>query len=95
MIPIQDSLHRIQWDSDFGKAEFVIGYLDRVSGTVARVPFRRVRFPSGEQIARQRADPPVIVLHPIWHWTLADRKACATFGAFDLGQWEPHMPPVA
>ena len=51
MIPIQDLLHRIQWDSEFGKAEFVIGYLDRVSGTVARVPFRRIRFPSGEHFA--------------------------------------------
>lgn len=51
MIPIQDLLHRIQWDSEFRKAEFVIGYLDRVSGAVARVPFRRIRFPSGEHFA--------------------------------------------
>jgi uncharacterized protein (UPF0248 family) len=51
MIPIQELLHRIQWDSEFGKAEFVIGYLDRVSGTVARVPFRRIRFPSGGHFA--------------------------------------------
>ena len=49
----------------------------------------------GERLAQQRGDPPVIVLHPIWHWILADRKACATFGAFDLGQWDPHIPPIA
>lgn len=51
MIPVQDLLHRIQWDSEFGKAEFVIGYLDRVSGTLVRVPFGRIRFPSGEHFA--------------------------------------------
>lgn len=54
MIPVQDLLHRIQWDSEFGKAEFVIGYLDRVSGTVAREPFRRIRFPPGEHFAFER-----------------------------------------
>jgi uncharacterized protein (UPF0248 family) len=51
MIPIQDLLHRIQRDSEFGKAEFVDGYLDRVSGTPVRVPFHRIRFPSGEHFA--------------------------------------------
>jgi uncharacterized protein (UPF0248 family) len=56
MIPIQDLLHRIQWDFEFGKAEFVVGYLDRVSRTVARVPFRRIRFPSGEHFAFEVAE---------------------------------------
>jgi uncharacterized protein (UPF0248 family) len=51
MIPIQDLLHRIQWDPEFGKAEHVVGYLDRVSGTLVRVPFRRIRFPTGEHFA--------------------------------------------
>jgi uncharacterized protein (UPF0248 family) len=51
MIPIQDLLHRIQWDFEFGKAEFVVGYLDRVSGTLVRVPFSRIRFPTGEHFA--------------------------------------------
>jgi len=48
MIPIQDLLHRIQWDPAFGQAEFEIGYFDRVTGEIVRVPFRRVRFAKGE-----------------------------------------------
>ncbi len=51
MIPIQDLLHRIQWDPVFGKAEFEIGYFDRVTGKIARVPFRHVRFEKGEHFA--------------------------------------------
>ena len=48
MIPIQDLLHRIQWDSEFGNAEFVLGYYDRVENRIVRVPFRRVHFEKGE-----------------------------------------------
>lgn len=51
MIPIQDLLHRIRWDPGFGKAEFEIGYLDRVTGRIVRVPFERVRFEAGEHFA--------------------------------------------
>ena len=51
MIPIQDLLHRIRWDPDFGKAEFVVGYFDRLSGALVRVPMRRIRFPTGEHFA--------------------------------------------
>jgi uncharacterized protein (UPF0248 family) len=48
MIPIQDLLHRIQWDPEFGKAEFELGYVDRVARTIVRVPFRHVHFAKGE-----------------------------------------------
>jgi uncharacterized protein (UPF0248 family) len=48
MIPIQDLLHRIQWDPEFGKARFVIGYGDRITGEIVKVPFQHVRFASGE-----------------------------------------------
>ena len=51
MIPIQDLLHRIQWDPEFGKAEFEIGYFDRVTNKIVHVPFRRVRFTPGERFA--------------------------------------------
>jgi uncharacterized protein (UPF0248 family) len=74
MIPIQDLLRRIQWDSEFGKAEFVIGYLDRVSGRPMRVPFSRIRFPSGEHFAFEAGDDEGVVhdvpLHrvrEVWH----------------------------
>ncbi len=48
MIPIQDLLHRIQWDSEFAKGEFVLGYYDRVGDRIVRVPFQRVHFEKGE-----------------------------------------------
>jgi len=47
MIPIHDLLHRIRWDPDYAKADFEIGYLDRVAGGVVRIPFRDVRFDEG------------------------------------------------
>ena len=48
MIPIQDLVHRIQWDPEFAKGEFVLGYYDRVENRVVRVSFRRVLFEKGE-----------------------------------------------
>jgi uncharacterized protein (UPF0248 family) len=51
MIPIQDLLHRIQWDRDFGAADFEVGYLDRIAGAIVRLPLRRVHFPKGEHFA--------------------------------------------
>jgi uncharacterized protein (UPF0248 family) len=38
MVPIQDVLHRIQWDPSCRGHRFDIGYLDRVAGAVVRVP---------------------------------------------------------
>jgi uncharacterized protein (UPF0248 family) len=51
MIAIQDLLHRMQWDPAYGKADFEIGYFDRVTGNIVRVPFRHVRFGKGEHFA--------------------------------------------
>lgn len=51
MQPIQDLLHRIQWDADFGRADFVIGYLDHVAHTIVRVPWTRVQFARGEHFS--------------------------------------------
>jgi uncharacterized protein (UPF0248 family) len=45
MIPIQDLLHRIRWDPEFGCGEFVIGYYDRIEHEIILVPFREIRFP--------------------------------------------------
>jgi uncharacterized protein (UPF0248 family) len=43
MIPLQDLLARIRWDSAFGDASFVLGYYDRVKGRIIRVNLREVR----------------------------------------------------
>jgi uncharacterized protein (UPF0248 family) len=51
MIPIQDLLHRIRWDPEFGKGEFVVGYYDRVARGLVHVPLARVRFERGEHFA--------------------------------------------
>lgn len=51
MIPIQDLLHRIQWDPDFGKADFMIGYYDRVDDRIIRVPFQRIHLTRGEHFS--------------------------------------------
>ncbi|NIO41999.1 MAG: DUF504 domain-containing protein, partial [Burkholderiales bacterium] len=47
MMPIQDLLNRIQWDANFGMADFVIGYYDRVTGTIKRVPYAQIRLQPG------------------------------------------------
>ena len=61
MMPVQDLLHRIRWDPQFGKGEFEIGYDDRVAGRVVRVPFWRVRevWRDGKLIWRRPPKEPV------------------------------------
>lgn len=44
MQPIQDLLHRIRWDPEFGKGAFAIGYWDRVAGREQVVPVTSVAF---------------------------------------------------
>lgn len=51
MTPIQDLLHRIQWDPEFGKGEFVIGYHDRLDDRIVRVPFQQVHLTRGEHFS--------------------------------------------
>ncbi|HEY8037716.1 MAG TPA: DUF504 domain-containing protein [Methylobacter sp.] len=45
MIPIQELLHRIRWDQEFGRGEFVIGYYDRIGHEIILVPFIETTFP--------------------------------------------------
>lgn len=56
MIPIQDLLHRIRWDAEFGKGQFVIGYYDRIARRIVRVPFRNIRADSADHFAFSAAD---------------------------------------
>ena len=69
MIPIQDLLHRIQWDREFGRAAFEIGYVDRVAGGNARVPFSDVRLEHGQLVVpnafEEDGSPATIPLHRI------------------------------
>ena len=55
MTPIQDLLHRIRWDPDFGKARFELAYLDRIAGGLVRVGFSEVHMDPGERFGFELA----------------------------------------
>lgn len=42
MTPLHELLSRIRWDAEFGTADFVLGYHDRVAGRIVRVDLREV-----------------------------------------------------
>jgi uncharacterized protein (UPF0248 family) len=43
MQPLQDLMHRMQWDADFGRGVFSLGYYDRVARQERIVPYASVR----------------------------------------------------
>jgi hypothetical protein len=49
----------------------------------------------GERLALQRGEPPVLFCIRSGVGLSPTKKACATFCAFDLGQWGLHIPPIA
>lgn len=51
MKPIQDLLHRIQWDPHFGAGRFMIGYFDRRAKRIILVPFQRIHIESGKHFS--------------------------------------------
>lgn len=51
MLPIHELLSRIRWDEAFGRADFEIGYYDRLEDRIIRVPLREVFFEPGDQFA--------------------------------------------
>ncbi|MBS0513755.1 MAG: DUF504 domain-containing protein [Proteobacteria bacterium] len=40
MTPLHELLNRIRWDAEFGAADFVVGYYDRVARDIVRVDLR-------------------------------------------------------
>ena len=62
MIPIQDVLHRIQWDPACRGSRFEIGYIDRVAGTIVRVPFGELHLDGGAPASLTVRDPDGSVL---------------------------------
>lgn len=69
MIPVQDLLHRIQWDAEFGRGAFEIGYVDRVAGGIVRVPLHDVRVEQGRLIVQnlleEDGSPATVPLHRV------------------------------
>ncbi|PLX82424.1 MAG: DUF504 domain-containing protein [Desulfuromonas sp.] len=56
MKPIQELLSRIHWDEDFGDADFVLGYYDRVKRLIIRVPFDDLEFPPEDHFCFEVVD---------------------------------------
>ena len=56
MQPVQDLLHRIQWDKAFAAANFEIGYYDRIEDRVVLVPFSALHFPKDDRFAFELYD---------------------------------------
>lgn len=56
MIPIQEQLNRLRWDSAFAKGDFVIGYYDRVERKIIQVPLQQVHITSGDHFSCQVTD---------------------------------------
>ncbi len=42
MIPLHELLSRIRWDPEFGRGEFVLGYLDKLRHEMVHVPLQAV-----------------------------------------------------
>ena len=68
MIPIQDLLHRIRWDLECSRGEFVIGYYDRIEHEIILVPFREIGFPKDGPGIFELLDHEGQCHSIPWHW---------------------------
>ncbi len=51
MMPIRQLLNRIRWDAEFGRADFEIGYYDRLEDKIVVVTIRQVHFSPGNHFS--------------------------------------------
>ncbi len=69
MMPIQDLLHRILWDLEFGQGEFTIGYYDRIKQGLIFVSLGEILFsrenPDVFELIDHEGIPHTIPLHRI------------------------------
>ena len=91
MVTIRELLTRVQWDADFGAAEFELGCFDRVSGRVERLPLARIRIQPGRHFAftvedDARGGPQTIPFHRV--------RAVYRNGECIWARPEPHDEPV-
>lgn len=61
MIPIDQLLNRIRWDREFGDADFVIGYYDRVTDEIIQIPFSSLITEAGDHFSMQILNGDTIV----------------------------------
>ena len=48
MRPIHELLNRIHWDTEFGKAEFELWFLDHMKAQLVKLPFHKITFVPGD-----------------------------------------------
>ncbi len=56
MMPIQELLSRIRWDKEYGHADFVVGYYDRLEQRIITVPLKELYFDSEDHFDFQLLD---------------------------------------
>ncbi len=56
MIPIHELLSRIRWDDEYGKADFVIVYYDRLEDKLIPVPLKELYFDKEDHFDFQLLD---------------------------------------
>jgi len=56
MKPIQEHLNRIRWDQEYAKADFTIGYYDRLENKIIHLPFRELYFDDNDHFDFQILD---------------------------------------
>ena len=56
MQPIHELLSRIRWDPTYARAEFAIGFYDRLEQRLIRVPFTELSFPPDDHFAFSLTD---------------------------------------
>ena len=69
MKPIHEILNRIRWDKEYARADFKVGYYDRLEDKVILVPFRELYFDEEDHFDFQILDEDgvthIIPLHRI------------------------------
>ncbi len=56
MIPIHELLNRIRWDKDFGDANFIIGYYDRIEDRIIKVSLKELSFEKDDRFDFELVD---------------------------------------
>jgi uncharacterized protein (UPF0248 family) len=88
MLPLDQLLHRIKWDPEFGRGEFALGYYDRVLGEETIVPFASVMLDAQRRDTFTFTDQDGIAHHIPMHRVRAVYKDGATI-------WRrPPQPPA-
>ena len=51
MQPIHELLNRIHWDTEFGKGDFELDFMDRFEKDLIRLSFKKIIFASGDHFS--------------------------------------------